>query len=91
MTAKKQHLKIAARRIIPRDTGPVALADLIRQACETYVASPCAPNDTNKGAFLAGAGFVMKILVEIDVPWMVRNIVDDAAESVLNEVLELRS
>lgn len=87
------------QRLIARNQiSTHTLIDLADQARRAYVETntpgqfrPEAYQRDIAAAFLAGAGFGFKMSAQMDVPWMARNVADDAGERVCQTALLLLS
>ena len=77
------------RRIIPRSQiSQAQIAGIIKQACVQFVDNN--PDATSEVAFLTGAVMALKVVCELDVPWLARNQVNDAAEDIGKEAIRRR-
>ena len=80
---------MATKRVIPRDKISQALVEgMVKKACMQFVDNNA--DATSEVGFLVGATFVLKMVVEFNVPWLPRNIVSDAAEAIGIEAIRRR-
>lgn len=77
------------KRIVSRDKiSQATIEGILKKACVMY--SDNNPVGTPEVSFLAGCAMALKLVSELDVPWIARNIVSDAGDAIGKEAIRRR-